>query len=197
MISFNKNTFYSLSQLADILSLPKRVLETWQKKGNITPLTSTKNKGLFSHDDLILNDNFKILTNTHTGKSSPKPLRDFTIIELFAGGGGLALGLENAGFKSLFLNEIDKHASNTLKKNRPDWNVANDDISNIDFTPFHNKVDLLTGGFPCQAFSYAGKKLGFEDTRGTLFFEYARAVKEVNQQVIMAENVKGLLGHDN
>ena len=59
-----------------------------------------------------------------------------------------------------------------------------------------NKVDLLTGGFPCQAFSYAGKKLGFNDTRGTLFYEFARAVKETNPKVILAENVKGLVSHN-
>ena len=84
-----------------------------------------------------------------------------------------------------------------FKKNMPDWNVVKGDIHDIDFTPYHGKVDLLTGGFPCQAFSYAGKRLGFEETRGTLFFELARAVKEIQPKVFMAENVKGLLEHDN
>lgn len=59
------------------------------------------------------------------------------------------------------------------------------------------KFDIVTGGFPCQAFSLAGKKLGFEDTRGTLFYEFARCVKEVNPTIFMAENVKGLISHDN
>lgn len=70
------------------------------------------------------------------------------------------------------------------------------DVSQVDFTPYRNTVDVLAGGFPCQAFSYAGKKLGFEDTRGTLFFEFARAAKEVNPKVLLAENVRGLLNHD-
>ena len=66
----------------------------------------------------------------------------------------------------------------------------------MDFTPYENQVDIVTGGFPCQAFSYAGKKLGFEDTRGTLFHEFARCVKEVKPKIFMAENVRGLASHD-
>lgn len=125
-----------------------------------------------------------------------EPIRAFTSIELFAGAGGLALGIHKAGFKHLLLNEFDKSACETLKKNMPDWNVVQGDVHELDFTPFYDKVDLLTGGFPCQAFSYAGKRLGFEETRGTLFFELARAVKEIRPKVFLAENVKGLLEHD-
>lgn len=116
-------------------------------------------------------------------------------IELFAGAGGLALGLEKAGIDHILLNEIDKHASASLQTNRPNWNILCEDIKNIDFKPYKG-VDLLTGGFPCQAFSYAGKKLGFEDTRGTLFFDFARALKESEAKVFLAENVRGLLSHD-
>jgi len=123
-------------------------------------------------------------------------ITNYTSIELFAGAGGLALGLEQAGFQHLMLNEIDKHAVATLKKNRPLWNSVCADIKSIDFTPYRGKVDLLTGGFPCQAFSYAGKKLGFEDTRGTLFFDFARALKESDATVFLAENVRGLLSHN-
>jgi DNA (cytosine-5)-methyltransferase 1 len=125
-----------------------------------------------------------------------KPLSKYRSIELFAGAGGLALGLEQAGIEHLMLNEIDKFAVQTLKKNRPNWNVEHKDIKDIDFTGYKDKIDLLTGGFPCQAFSYAGKKLGFEDTRGTLFFEFARALKETNAPVFLAENVRGLLSHE-
>ncbi|MFK5974188.1 MAG: DNA (cytosine-5-)-methyltransferase, partial [Flavobacteriaceae bacterium] len=102
-----------------------------------------------------------------------KPIKEYRSIELFAGAGGLAIGLEKAGFNAIALNEIDKDACATLRKNRPEWNVIEGDISNIDFTTYKN-IDFLSGGFPCQAFSYAGNKLGFEDTRGTLFFEFAR-----------------------
>lgn len=71
-----------------------------------------------------------------------------------------------------------------------------DDIHNVDFTAFRDKVDIVTGGFPCQAFSFAGKKLGFDDTRGTLFHEFARCVQEVHPKVFLAENVRGLVSHD-
>lgn len=121
---------------------------------------------------------------------------DVTAIELFAGAGGLALGLEQAGIKTLEYVEFDKACCETLRTNRPEWNVVCDDIHNVDFTEFRGKVDIVTGGFPCQAFSFAGKKLGFEDTRGTLFHEFARCVKEVNPKIFMAENVRGLASHD-
>jgi DNA (cytosine-5)-methyltransferase 1 len=118
------------------------------------------------------------------------------MLELFAGAGGLALGMEKAGLESVMLNEIDKHACATLRKNRPEWNVVEGDVSKVDFTEYKDKIDVLTGGFPCQAFSYAGKKLGFEDIRGTMFFQFARAVKETNPKILVAENVRGLLNHE-
>ena len=121
---------------------------------------------------------------------------DVTAVELFAGAGGLALGLELAGIKTLEYVEFDKACCETLRTNRPEWNVVCDDIHNVDFTAYRGKVDIVTGGFPCQAFSFAGKKLGFEDTRGTLFHEFARCVKEINPKIFLAENVKGLVAHD-
>lgn len=120
-------------------------------------------------------------------------LKRGTFIELFAGAGGLALGLECAGLKCIMLNEIDKHACSTLRKNKPYWNVIESDIKKIDFTIYS---DIIAGGFPCQPFSYAGKQLGFDDVRGTLFFEYAKAVKEVKPKICLIENVRGLLRHD-
>ena len=125
------------------------------------------------------------------------PLRDYTSVELFAGAGGLALGMHLAGFRHVLLNEMDSMACQTLRKNHPEWNVLEGDVHQVDFTPLQDKVDFLSGGFPCQAFSYAGKKGGLNDTRGTLFFELARAVKEIRPKVFMGENVKGLISHDN
>ena len=76
------------------------------------------------------------------------------------------------------------------------WNVVEGDVRELDFTKYLGEIDLLTGGFPCQSFSHAGKRLGFDDARGTLFFEFARAVKECEPTIFLAENVKGLLTHD-
>jgi DNA (cytosine-5)-methyltransferase 1 len=125
-------------------------------------------------------------------------------IELFAGSGGLALGLEQAGFKTIALNEIDKNACSTLKHNRPNWNVIQQDIieicnNNITevFNIGANELDLLSGGFPCQAFSYAGQRKGLADIRGTMFEYYTIVLKELKPKMFLAENVKGLLTHDN
>lgn len=127
----------------------------------------------------------------------------FTTVELFAGAGGLALGIEKAGFKTLGLIELDKEAAQTLKHNRPKWNVINDDIANISclnleelFLIKKGDLDLLSGGAPCQAFSYAGKRLGLEDARGTLFYHYAIFLEKLQPKMFLFENVKGLLTHD-
>jgi DNA (cytosine-5)-methyltransferase 1 len=126
-----------------------------------------------------------------------------TTIELFAGAGGLALGVEKAGFDTLGLIEFDADACETLKLNRPEWNVIHDDIANIScldleeyFGIEKGELDLLSGGAPCQAFSYAGKRLGFEDTRGTLFYHYAVFLQKLQPKMFLFENVRGLLSHD-
>ncbi|MCI9629603.1 MAG: DNA (cytosine-5-)-methyltransferase [[Clostridium] cocleatum] len=136
-------------------------------------------------------------------KKKPKRIGKFKVIELFAGAGGLALGLEKAGFSSLGLVELDKDASNTLKVNRPNWNVINDDIANVSkldleklFNIKKGELDLLSGGSPCQSFSYAGKRLGLEDTRGTLFYHYAEFLHKLQPKMFLFENVKGLRTHD-
>lgn len=129
--------------------------------------------------------------------------KKYTSIELFAGAGGLALGLEKAGFNNLGLVEFDSNAANTLKMNRPEWNVINDDIANIScldlefyFNINKGDLDLLSGGAPCQAFSYAGKRLGLEDARGTLFYHYAVFLQKLQPKTFLFENVRGLLTHD-
>lgn len=193
-----ENELFTIAQVADILSVSKETLRRWEDSGKLIPVRHKENNyRLYSKDQLQQFDEANMLFSTKwDDESNVQPMRSFSAIELFAGAGGLALGMEQAGLKSLLLSEIDKHACDTLEKNRPDWNVIRGDVSDIDFTPYKDKVDILSGGFPCQAFSYAGKKLGFEDARGTLFFEFARAVKETNPKVILAENVRGLLNHD-
>jgi len=124
-------------------------------------------------------------------------------IELFAGAGGLALGVEKAGFHTIGLVELDKDACMTLKTNRPDWNIICDDIANVSegdlevlFNIKKGELDLLSGGAPCQSFSYAGKRLGLEDARGTLFYHYAVFLEKLQPKMFLFENVKGLLTHD-
>jgi DNA (cytosine-5)-methyltransferase 1 len=136
------------------------------------------------------------LFNKEEHTNFAKPNKDYYAIELFAGAGGLALGLEQSGIKCLVLNEIDHWACETLRENRPNWDVVEDDVKNIEFAQYKGKVDIVTGGFPCQAFSYAGKKLGLNDARGTLFYEFARVVKETMPPICIGENVRGLLNHD-
>ena len=127
----------------------------------------------------------------------------YRTIELFAGAGGLALGVERAGFKTIGAVEFDHDACETLRANRPEWNVIEDDIANLtsqDLTKIFDikpgELDLLSGGAPCQAFSYAGKRLGFEDTRGTLFYHYAVFLKQLQPKMFLFENVRGLLTLD-
>lgn len=124
-------------------------------------------------------------------------------LELFAGAGGLALGLEKAGFNPIALIEVNKDAAGTLTKNRPGWNVLNEDIGNIScqnlrelFNLEDGELDLLSGGAPCQSFSYAGKRLGLDDARGTLFYHYALFLQKLQPKMFLFENVKGLLTHD-
>lgn len=122
-------------------------------------------------------------------------MRKPRILELFAGAGGLALGMNRAGFKTLGLIENDKDCVATLKANRPKWNVIPCGVEDVDYSDFKG-VDVVSGGFPCQAFSSAGKRLGFEDKRGNLFFEMMRPIRELKPKIVLAENVQGLLNHN-
>jgi len=124
-------------------------------------------------------------------------------IELFAGAGGLALGLEQAGFEHIGLVEFDKAAALTLSTNRPNWNVLCEDVELVaardlekEFGVKEKELDLLSGGAPCQSFSYAGKRLGLEDVRGTMFYHYATFLKKLQPKMFLFENVRGLLSHD-
>lgn len=196
LLSMLKEEF-SLSEVADILGVSKETLRRWDAAGKLVSQRNDENNYRFYRKDQLKHfEQAQFLFKSQWSDESKTCNNIYTVLELFAGAGGMALGLEKAGLKSVLLNEIDSHACKTLRKNRPEWNVVEGDVSKVDFTPYRDTVDVLAGGFPCQAFSYAGKKLGFEDTRGTLFFEFARAVKEINPKVLLAENVRGLLNHD-
>lgn len=188
--------YYSLSEFASIIGKSKDTLRRWDKTGRLIASRNSQNN-YRQYDINFVSSYINIKSNNQKRGLYHKAMKKYTSIELFAGAGGLAIGLEKAGFKCIALNEIDKWACQTLRQNRPEWNVIEGDIKEKDFSAFQNKVDLVTGGFPCQAFSYAGKKLGLKDARGTLFYEFARVVKQTRPLICIGENVKGLLNHDN
>lgn len=116
----------------------------------------------------------------------------FNSIEICAGAGGQALGLEKAGFSHVALVEYEKEYCNCLKENRPAWNVLCQDVCGFDGRVYRGKIDLLAGGVPCPPFSVAGKQLGAKDDRD-LFPQMLRLVKEICPCIVMIENVRGLL----
>lgn len=188
--------FISENNLAAVTGTSNRTVHAWAANGTFQPCTLDGVAG-FDMDTLKeIPEINEMLDSRWEDEKTVTPSREFTSVELFAGAGGLALGMDLAGFHHVLLNEFDAWACKTLRTNRPEWNIVEGDVHNVDFTPLRGKIDLLTGGFPCQAFSYAGKQGGFSDTRGTLFFELARAVNEIRPKVFMGENVKGLVSHD-
>lgn len=123
-----------------------------------------------------------------------KTLSGYKFIDLFAGLGGFRLALESLGAECIYSNEWDKFAQEVYNDNFGD--IPEGDITQVDekTIPDH---DILCAGFPCQAFSISGKQRGFEDSRGTLFFDVARIVKEKRPKVVFMENVKNFAAHDN
>lgn len=184
-------------------------------KSNVIKLCETLNVNL---DDITAKPELSIDVKNPASKSKKNDKKDddfievrevksnkkYTALELFAGAGGLALGLEQAGFESIGNIENDAHACNTLRKNRPEWHVIEENIEKVTENGIENyidkidvgELDLLSGGYPCQAFSYAGNKGGLQDARGTLFYHYGKILDELKPKMFLAENVKGLVNHD-
>ncbi|HHU74750.1 MAG TPA: DNA (cytosine-5-)-methyltransferase [Clostridiales bacterium] len=199
-------------ELADILGITKNQLSVMLSvKAN--PFKSTYNKLCAALNvsplDIITEINRDKVKEKKVEKEIEyidiqgiKAKRDYTSVELFAGAGGLALGLEMAGFHVQGLVEIDKFATKTLSMNRPNWNVIEEDIVKVategmrKYLSKELEIDFISGGYPCQAFSYAGHKLGLEDVRGTMFYYFAQIIDEIKPKVFLAENVRGLISHD-
>ena len=120
----------------------------------------------------------------------------YSFIEVCAGGGGLSSGLIKAGFTPILLNDNNSDCCKTLKHNHPGTNVIYNSMDKIDYSPFVNNVDLLTGGVPCQSFSQAGLRKGLDDPRGDLMMKFIEILNLVKPKIFMIENVKGLLTHD-
>ena len=193
----NYGPVLDINEVSNLLDVSISRLKIWAYNGKLNPIEERDGVFYYDKNSLVFFEQAENVFNSKWSEEEKiKPRKTYTSIELFAGAGGMAIGMEKAGFKHLALNEVDKWACETLRINRPNWNVLEGDVSKLDFSEYKGKVDLVTGGFPCQAFSYAGKKLGFEDIRGTLFFEFARTIVETQPRVFIGENVKGLYNHD-
>ncbi|NDI98666.1 DNA (cytosine-5-)-methyltransferase [Flavobacterium sp. LaA7.5] len=189
--------YLTLAQTAELLGKNKETLRRWDREGKLSAVREPiSNYRVYRKSDVENLFSAFISKENEEVSNYIEPNHEYKVLELFAGAGGLAVGMELAGLKCVALNEIDKSACQTLRRNRPNWKVLEGDVKMFDFSEYYNKVDVVTGGFPCQAFSYAGKKLGLNDARGTLFYEFARVVKEVNPPICIGENVRGLLSHD-
>lgn len=185
-----------VAEAAQLIDVSVDTIRRWDKKGLIKAQRSVHNYRLFNGEEVILinkkltgqisKNNYKILKTKKTTK--------YKVIELFAGAGGTALGFHNAGLQHVLLTDWDIKATETLQDNMSTWNVKCEDVTKLDFSKL--KADIVEAGFPCQTFSYAGKKMGFNDVRGTMFFEFARCIKEIRPKIAMGENVRGLLKHN-
>ena len=145
----------------------------------------------------------QLLSESVAPEHTHKKDGNYRSLELFAGAGGLALGLEQAGFQHVGLVEFNKAAAATLSANRPQWQVLCEDVATVadrdlekQFGVTCGELDLLSGGAPCQSFSYAGKRLGLNDVRGTMFYYYAIFLRKLQPKMFLFENVRGLLNHD-
>ncbi|MEX2597688.1 MAG: DNA cytosine methyltransferase, partial [Salibacteraceae bacterium] len=154
--------YLSLSETAELVGKSKETLRRWDKDGILKAVREpVSNYRVYRKEDVqtllgpLFDENFDDEVSNVV-----EPHHAYKVLEMFAGAGGLALGLEKAGLKCAALNEIDKWACETLRTNRPEWNVLEGDVKEFSFHQYNGDVDVVTGGFPCQAFSYAGKKLG-------------------------------------
>jgi DNA (cytosine-5)-methyltransferase 1 len=165
----------------------KKLLLTYIKKSPSNP-----SKAADEQTSYVANKNIDTLF-PNTVPFSPPEKPKFTFIDLFAGIGGFRQAMQSFDGKCVFSSEWDKYAKQTYFRNYGE--VPYGDIRKIDekSIPDH---DVLCAGFPCQAFSIAGKRKGFEETRGTLFFEVARIIKEKQPKAFFLENVKGLKSHN-
>ncbi len=186
---------------AKALDVSADTIRRWSKLGLIKARRDKNQKRLFNLEEIV-----RLQKKIHgEGDQTPfevlradEVFEEATCIDLFAGAGGTALGFANAGLSHTLLNEVDDKAVATLRANSEKhglrWNIDGRDVREISFDGM--RAEVIQAGFPCQAFSYAGASRGFEDARGTLFFEFARAVKEVRPKIAIGENVRGLLRHD-
>tara|TARA_Y100000590_G_scaffold397895_1_gene479755 strand:- start:1013 stop:2095 length:1083 start_codon:yes stop_codon:yes gene_type:complete len=124
-------------------------------------------------------------------------MKKYTVGSLFAGIGGICLGFKQAGCEVVWANEYDKYACTTYRNYFKKHKLYEENIHDLKYPNKLGKVDIITSGFPCQAFSIAGYRKGFTDHRGNLFFETTRFIDEIRPKAFLLENVKNLISHDN
>ena len=191
-----------MSEQNDISKMNKLELLEKCKELSITKCSS-KNKSqllelINSKQEAEANNTYQpqnIIISNETNDTD-SDISKYTFIEVCAGGGGLSTGLIKAGFTPILLNDNNKDCCKTLKHNHQEANVVCESMDKIDYSPFINKVDLLTGGVPCQSFSQAGLRKGLEDPRGDLMIKFIEILNLVRPKLFMIENVKGLLTHN-
>ena len=137
--------YLDLSEASEFVGKSKETLRRWDREGKL-PAVREPMSNYRLYDKSLLESLFP--NNVVTVDNFVAPNYNYNVLELFAGAGGLAVGLEKAGIKCVALNEIDNYACNTLRKNRPDWTVLEGDIRNYNFLDYNNKVDVVSGGFP-------------------------------------------------
>jgi DNA (cytosine-5)-methyltransferase 1 len=189
-----------MTEQMDISKMSKLELLEKCKELGITKCSS-KNKSqlielIHSKLDCGLNSEVEI-NDLYQPQNDTKPENTpYTFIEVCAGAGGLSAGLMKAGFTPILLNDNNSDCCKTLKHNHPDANVVCGSMDKIDYSQYIDKVDLLTGGVPCQSFSQAGLRKGLDDPRGNLMIKFIEILNLVKPKLFMIENVKGLLTHD-
>lgn len=187
--------YLTVHQVAQRLEVSSDTIRRWHKKGLIKAQRGSLGERLFSEEEIIRTLS-KTASSDHPWKVLSASRSKISVIELFSGAGGLALGLHNAGLNTRLLVDFDSDSTKTIRTNRPSWDALCASVADIDLHEYRDSVDVMAGGFPCQAFSYAGNKLGFADIRGTLFYEYLRLIKQVKPKIVLGENVRGLVNHD-
>ncbi|EFC0650253.1 DNA cytosine methyltransferase [Escherichia coli] len=190
------STTLTVSEAASILGISPQRVRSLCREGKIPSARQSGKIWLLESSNIIELKNLMKDEDRMSKIETTKPIA----LSFFSGAMGLDLGLEKAGFKTLLACEIDKSARKTIKKNKPDMALIGDirDYSSQEILEhaglsLGDEVDLIMGGPPCQAFSTAGKRLGFEDERGNVFLKYLETVFEIRPRYFIIENVRGLL----
>jgi len=174
-----------------------------KKKDELIELINSKSKKnaqiefINNDDENYLQETNKVVFSTTNKIIDNEQDFKYSFIEVCAGGGGLSMGLIKSGFIPILLNDNNSDCCKTLKHNHPNANIICGSMDKIDYSSYIGKIDLLTGGVPCQSFSQAGLRKGLEDPRGDLMMKFIDILNLIRPKLFMIENVKGLLTHEN